>query len=153
MRDRYETGLLEVPAQQAGPKGSEETSADWASIQSHIAPVLDVIRERPQRILRRDIRMQQAKSGVIVDNNKVDWIDRLAYSDIKAKPPEPSVTVIAIGSNTLSRGLTLEGLVCSYFASLRTYDSLMQMGRWFGYRRLPAPHSYLDHLRATALVH
>ena len=138
MRDRYETGLLEVPAQQAGPKGSEETSADWASIQSHIAPVLRrlIHREASTDPYEEDGRMQQAKSGVIVDNSKVDWIDRLAYSDIKAKPPEPSVTVIAIGGNTLSRGLTLEGLVCSYFARpSRTYDSLMQMGRWFGYRR------------------
>ena len=43
--------------------------------------------------------------------------------------------MIAIGGNTLSRGLTLEGLVCSYFArTARNYDSLMQMGRWFGYR-------------------
>ena len=45
-------------------------------------------------------------------------------------------TVIAVGGNTLSRGLTLEGLVCSYFArSSRTYDTLLQMGRWFGFRR------------------
>lgn len=43
--------------------------------------------------------------------------------------------VIAVGGNKLSRGLTLEGLMVSYF--LRTskmYDTLMQMGRWFGYR-------------------
>ena len=42
---------------------------------------------------------------------------------------------IVIGGNVLARGLTLEGLVVSFF--LRTssqYDSLMQMGRWFGYR-------------------
>jgi hypothetical protein len=44
-------------------------------------------------------------------------------------------SVIAIGGDKLSRGLTLEGLSVSYF--LRTskmYDTLMQMGRWFGYR-------------------
>lgn len=44
-------------------------------------------------------------------------------------------SVIAVGGNKLSRGLTLEGLTASYF--LRTskmYDTLMQMGRWFGYR-------------------
>lgn len=45
-------------------------------------------------------------------------------------------TVIAIGGNTLSRGLTLEGLVCSYFVrAASAYDTLLQMGRWFGYRR------------------
>jgi hypothetical protein len=45
------------------------------------------------------------------------------------------ISVIAVGGDKLSRGLTLEGLSVSYF--LRTskmYDTLMQMGRWFGYR-------------------
>ena len=43
--------------------------------------------------------------------------------------------VIAIGGNKLSRGLTLEGLCISYFVrQTKLYDSLMQMGRWFGYR-------------------
>jgi hypothetical protein len=45
------------------------------------------------------------------------------------------VSVIAIGGDKLSRGLTLEGLSVSYFLrSSRMYDTLMQMGRWFGYR-------------------
>lgn len=43
--------------------------------------------------------------------------------------------VIAVGGNTLSRGLTLEGLVVTYFyRNTHMYDTLMQMGRWFGYR-------------------
>lgn len=43
--------------------------------------------------------------------------------------------IIAVGGNSLSRGLTLEGLCVSYFyrRSLM-YDTLLQMGRWFGYR-------------------
>lgn len=42
---------------------------------------------------------------------------------------------IAIGGLKLSRGLTLEGLVVSYFYRRSVmYDSLMQMGRWYGYR-------------------
>jgi hypothetical protein len=45
------------------------------------------------------------------------------------------ISVIAIGGDKLSRGLTLEGLVVSYYLrASRTYDTLMQMGRWFGYR-------------------
>ena len=45
------------------------------------------------------------------------------------------LSVIAIGGDKLSRGLTLEGLTTSYFArTSRMYDTLMQMGRWFGYR-------------------
>jgi hypothetical protein len=42
---------------------------------------------------------------------------------------------IVLGGNTLARGLTLEGLVCTYFArNANQADTLMQMGRWFGYR-------------------
>lgn len=43
--------------------------------------------------------------------------------------------VIAVGGNSLSRGLTLEGLTVSYFyRNTMMYDTLLQMGRWFGYR-------------------
>jgi Z1 domain len=43
---------------------------------------------------------------------------------------------IVIGGNTLSRGMTLEGLTVSYFTrNSTTYDTLLQMGRWFGYRK------------------
>lgn len=58
----------------------------------------------------------------------------LDYINTKSK------VVIAIGGNKLSRGLTLEGLTVSYYLrGTNTYDTLMQMGRWFGYRK-----PYLD---------
>lgn len=64
---------------------------------------------------------------VIVDNGVSE--DRLDYGTGGPK------YVIVIGGNTLARGLTLEGLVSSYFLrSSRNYDTLLQMGRWFGYR-------------------
>ncbi|WP_056347019.1 Z1 domain-containing protein [Arthrobacter sp. Soil762] len=64
---------------------------------------------------------------VIVDNYKSN--DRLEYDK---KHPQ---TAIVIGGNTLSRGLTLEGLTASYFVRASSaYDTLLQMGRWFGYR-------------------
>jgi hypothetical protein len=48
---------------------------------------------------------------------------------------EYGLTVIAVGGFSLSRGLTLEGLTVSYFLRNSVmYDTLMQMGRWFGYR-------------------
>jgi hypothetical protein len=66
--------------------------------------------------------------GVVVDNSFSPR--RLIYDDDNPLP------VIVIGGNTLSRGLTLEGLVSSFFVrSAGTYDTLLQMGRWFGYRR------------------
>lgn len=56
--------------------------------------------------------------------------DALEYVD----HPE-GISVIAIGGDKLSRGLTLEGLCVSYYLrASRMYDTLMQMGRWFGYR-------------------
>jgi hypothetical protein len=51
------------------------------------------------------------------------------------KNTEKGRRVIAIGGLTLSRGLTLEGLCVSYFyRNSKAYDTLLQMGRWFGYR-------------------
>jgi hypothetical protein len=48
----------------------------------------------------------------------------------------PHLRAIAIGGLALSRGLTLEGLLISYFyRNTSTFDVLMQMGRWFGYRK------------------
>ena len=48
---------------------------------------------------------------------------------------DDGLRVIAIGGNSLSRGLTLEGLGVSYFyRRSQMYDTLLQMGRWFGYR-------------------
>ncbi|MCK4827389.1 Z1 domain-containing protein, partial [bacterium] len=45
------------------------------------------------------------------------------------------MSVIAVGGNKLSRGLTLEGLSVSYYLrASRMYDTLLQMGRWFGYK-------------------
>ncbi|MEK3923470.1 Z1 domain-containing protein [Paenibacillus sp. FSL K6-2393] len=48
---------------------------------------------------------------------------------------DPQQKIIVIGGNRLSRGLTLEGLLVSYYVRPTPYyDTLMQMGRWFGYR-------------------
>lgn len=62
---------------------------------------------------------------------------RLAYPDrAKLKELGFGPAFIVVGGNTLSRGLTLEGLVSSYFLrNSQQGDSLMQMGRWFGYRK------------------
>ncbi len=48
---------------------------------------------------------------------------------------EDSRPTIYVGGDVLARGLTLDGLQVSYFVrEPRTMDTLMQMGRWFGYR-------------------
>ncbi|MFZ2208310.1 MAG: Z1 domain-containing protein [Porticoccaceae bacterium] len=57
--------------------------------------------------------------------------DALDYAEHQGK----GLKVIAIGGDKLARGLTLEGLCVSYFVrTTKMYDTLMQMGRWFGYR-------------------
>lgn len=67
---------------------------------------------------------------VIEDNYQSDV--RLSYDDAEDGYGK---VILAIGGNTLSRGLTLEGLVASLFIRpSNTYDTLLQMGRWFGYR-------------------
>lgn len=59
----------------------------------------------------------------------------LDYENYEKKPNDIGLRLIAIGGLSLSRGLTLEGLSTSYFyRNSAMYDTLMQMGRWFGYR-------------------
>ena len=66
-----------------------------------------------------------------VVNSKSD--DVLDYK--KYEREGQGLTAIAVGGLSLSRGLTVEGLTISYmYRNTRMYDTLMQMGRWFGYR-------------------
>ncbi len=68
----------------------------------------------------------------VIEVNSSSAAKLLDYSE-KNYPQGRSV--IAVGGMNLSRGLTLEGLTVSYFLrSSIMYDTLMQMGRWFGYR-------------------
>lgn len=65
----------------------------------------------------------------IEDDNYV----RLAYPPTKQ---EKSSLFLVVGGTTLARGLTLEGLITSYFLRITSQiDTLMQMGRWFGFRQ------------------
>ena len=62
------------------------------------------------------------------NSNSTESLDYASYKD--------GMRVIAVGGSSFSRGLTLEGLCVTYFYRRATmYDSLMQMGRWFGYRQ------------------
>ncbi|MCT2549062.1 Z1 domain-containing protein [Streptomyces atratus] len=47
----------------------------------------------------------------------------------------PNVWKILVGGTKLSRGFTVEGLTVTYYRrTTRQADTLMQMGRWFGFR-------------------
>lgn len=77
--------------------------------------------------------LHDLKDPILVNGSASDILD---YEEHR----ETGLKVIAIGGDKLARGLTLEGLTVSYFVrTSKMYDTLMQMGRWFGYRP-----SYLD---------
>tara|TARA_B100000315_G_C14594023_1_gene597620 strand:- start:3249 stop:5900 length:2652 start_codon:yes stop_codon:yes gene_type:complete len=106
-------------------------------------------------ILNSDEYADEVKLGISIHNwpeikNELNYaLDKLLIKEVNASAgdlleyrlyEESGINYIAIGGDKLSRGLTLEGLSVSYY--LRTagfYDTLMQMGRWFGYR-----NGYLD---------
>ena len=71
-----------------------------------------------------------------IENIQIKVVNSSRTSEKLEYPKKDSLRVIAIGGLALSRGLTLEGLIISYFyRNTSTYDVLMQMGRWFGYRK------------------
>lgn len=93
----------------------------WSKYYSHIEFSWEEIAEA----MYQAIEKIQIK---VVNSSKTS--EKLEY------PKDGSLRVIAIGGLALSRGLTLEGLIISYFyRNTSTYDVLMQMGRWFGYRK------------------
>lgn len=77
------------------------------------------------------VRLHEAAASirtVLINSKSADVLDYAGHS-------KSGLSVIAVGGFSLSRGLTLEGLMVSYFLrNSMMYDTLMQMGRWFGYR-------------------
>lgn len=93
----------------------------------HFSHVQDISFERATR---RGVLINAIKNIKIVMVNGSKQSAQLNYSQNK------SLRVIAVGGLALSRGLTLEGLMASYFyRNTAIFDVLMQMGRWFGYRK------------------
>ncbi|MFC5849230.1 Z1 domain-containing protein [Deinococcus petrolearius] len=78
-----------------------------------------------------EVCLTTAAEEIVVKKINGDAKDSLQYYNNR----EVGLKVIAIGGDRLSRGLTLEGLVTSYYLrNAGAYDTLLQMGRWFGYR-------------------
>lgn len=90
---------------------ADAEGADWPSVQARLHEVL---------VAARVVEVNASKRAQALDYDHAG---------------EHGITVIAVGGFSLSRGLTLEGLTVSYFLrNSMMYDTLMQMGRWFGYR-------------------
>ncbi len=89
--------------------GNEAPVEDWTSVERELWPAAAAI------IMK------------LINGSAADILD---YETHK----ETGLSLIAVGGDKLARGLTLEGLTVSYFLrASRMYDTLMQMGRWFGY--------------------
>lgn len=88
----------------------------------------EVKKELKNAVLKIDVRsVHGTRSTTNLEYHNIEEIDYNRY--------ENGLSVIAVGGSRLSRGITLEGLSVSYYIrTTRMYDSLMQMGRWFGYR-------------------
>ena len=101
----------------------KELHALWIK---HFANIKDVTFER---VVKKSNLMSAVEKIKVVVVNSSKNSNKLDYKE------NPHLRVIAIGGLALSRGLTLEGLLVSYFyRNTSTFDVLMQMGRWFGYR-------------------
>jgi Z1 domain len=88
----------------------------------------EVKSELKNAVLKIDVRsVHGTRSTTNLEYHNIEEIDYNRH--------ENGLSVIAVGGSRLSRGITLEGLSVSYYLrTTRMYDSLMQMGRWFGYR-------------------
>ncbi|PKM92508.1 MAG: endonuclease [Euryarchaeota archaeon HGW-Euryarchaeota-1] len=97
------------------------TSISWIDVESEIYPAIS---KMEVRAVHGDKKIEHLKYKNISPLNYFESEQKGVY-----------LSVIAIGGDKLSRGLTLEGLTVSYYLrAAKMYDTLMQMGRWFGYR-------------------
>lgn len=132
--------------------GVPELESRWTDFRRTIAAV-DISRDVPFDLLRPSLdQVFRDPMPVLLLNSGSD--DTLDYE------ANPALQAVVIGGNRLSRGLTLEGLLVSYFLrETHYYDTLLQMGRWFGYReedvdltRLYTTHELMTMFRDLALA-
>lgn len=102
------------------PECGEEPLA-WSKIQTGLYDEVNQIQ----------VAVINSKNGKMSGRNREGINTRFDYENFE----DVGARVIAIGGMVLSRGLTLEGLMTSYYSrNAGTYDTLLQMCRWFGYR-------------------
>ena len=100
----------------------------WEQEFESVTRRIDAEREMPFGAIEEHIdRLLKDGVPVLALNSKTE--DTLDYEQ------DPNLKAVLIGGNRLSRGMTLEGLTVSYYVRESPYmDTLLQMGRWFGYR-------------------
>ena len=133
--------LLEDYPEYASINKVDDTFPEFYEFESEITELLsDVVNIE----MGEDKALSYTVNGLhlCVDNCRANKVAeegtflRIVYpSDKQLEGMKKAPVFIVMGGNTLSRGLTLEGLVCTYFArNVNQADTLMQMARWFGYR-------------------
>jgi hypothetical protein len=91
----------------------------------------DALREDIAEALREINPADRHASPVIVVNSDPDLEKQQENLDFDKR----RVWRILVGGNKLARGFTVEGLTVTYYRrATKQMDTLMQMGRWFGFR-------------------
>ena len=121
LKDLYETDFLPTTE-------NVLENIDYKDIRIKTHSWEEVKKELKNAVSKIEVRsVHGTRSTTNLEYHNIEEIDYNRY--------ENGLSVIAVGGSRLSRGITLEGLSVSYYIrSTKMYDSLMQMGRWFGYR-------------------
>jgi hypothetical protein len=122
----------------ANGKLLEELRFHWEGDEKSFHETTIVLNQRPEAIFQNPVHSWAEIHGELleaVSSIEVRKINGTARDVLDYDENHSGLNVIAIGGDKLARGLTLEGLSVSYFLRCsKMYDTLMQMGRWFGYR-------------------
>lgn len=122
LKDLWESDFVPKTEEIIKLRGTSDTGIaiiNWSDLEPELLPAVTKIRIRA-------VHGSKLLGGLEPEN-----IQPLDYYDNQKR----GLSVIAVGGNKLSRGLTLEGLTISYYLrASKMYDTLMQMGRWFGYK-------------------
>ncbi|QFZ74296.1 hypothetical protein GFH48_14460 [Streptomyces fagopyri] len=111
LRDLYDKDILPVTRR---PDGGE-TPSTFDELVPFIGDTINRIEKTGHPVL-------------VVNSDKIEG-EELDFST------DPHVWRVLVGGNKLARGFTVEGLTVSYYLrQSRQADTMMQMGRWFGYR-------------------
>lgn len=178
MGDGISTMLIHTTSRTAQQNALEDVVADelrairnqWRYEKSELRPELQKRWEadfRPVTVTLNadlDVAFEAIEEHVNTLLSNADGINLLVLNSTSSHvldyETDPKLKVVLIGGNRLSRGLTLEDLTVSFYVrEANTYDTLLQMGRWFGFRskfvdltRLWTTEELVSRFRHLALV-
>lgn len=151
---RKQTGIIELCRNLWERESNRFSKSDFISQYNNYAnipsindyPEFEVLRKHIEHLLSSGLTSLEMDSDnrieygagihLCIDNSDKNNVNsRLIYPNDNEMPCDAPAFLV-IGGNTLSRGLTIEGLLSTYFLRpAGCADTLMQMGRWFGYRK------------------